>query len=73
MNAHELKRIELVHLEAVVTRLEVSRKDGSFRGGCFIYSCAYWRSRVLALCGSNTEADIARKTQTLLDRLAALA
>jgi hypothetical protein len=72
MNAHELKRKELMHLEAIVTQLEMLKSDEDLLSGCIIFSSRYWRSRVLAVRGSNADPDIEARTRRLLERLSAL-
>jgi len=69
MNLHELQRNELAHLEGIVAHLGTLRNDGQFEAGCIIYSLSYWRSRVLAVCGLNPEADIEARTHRLLEYL----
>ena len=69
MNVHELQRRELSHLESIVAHLEWLRSSGSFGAGSIIYSSEYWRSRVLALCSPNSEADIQERTHRLLECL----
>jgi hypothetical protein len=69
---YEMKRKELMHLETVVNYLEMSRSDRTSGASCIIFSSVYWRSRVLAIRGSNSEADIEARTRKLLDRLSAL-
>ena len=61
-----------MHLEAVVTQLEKLRSDEHSVSGCIIFSPRYWRSRVLAVRGSDADADIEARTRRLLERLSAL-
>ncbi|ACC76051.1 hypothetical protein PPMP20_18430 [Paraburkholderia phymatum] len=72
MSIDELEVQELLHIEAVLTRLENLNIAGCTSEHRFITDPAYWHRRLMDTCAGGSSAQLITKKQELLERLSAI-
>ncbi|MFM0140149.1 hypothetical protein [Caballeronia grimmiae] len=73
MNANALARSELLHIQAVLTRLETCSGKSRFSRTSFVTDPGYWKMRILDIRAKSIDADVELKADKLLKRVSVIA
>ncbi|MEI6002449.1 hypothetical protein H3V53_36620 [Paraburkholderia bengalensis] len=72
MSTDELEIQDLLHIEAVIARLDNLHLTACASGHGFITDPAYWHRRLQGACAAANSTQIINKKQDLLERLSAI-
>ncbi|MEM5341379.1 hypothetical protein [Paraburkholderia azotifigens] len=72
MSTDEIEIQDLLHIEAVIARLERLNLAACASGHGFITDPVYWHSRLMGTCVVGKSPQLLRKKQDLLERLSAI-